>query len=505
MEKRKILRVENVSKNFYSNKALQNVDFDVYEGEVHALAGENGAGKSTLMNILLGSIQPTSGNMYYMDEPYEPADPHEALEKGISMIHQEIVLVPTISIAENVWVGRYDNFKKNGLYSKKLCEDATKELFESIDIDLDPTLIVKTLSIAQMQMVEIARAISYDSKIVIMDEPTSSLSDKEIDVLYRIIRKLVSQNKTVIFISHKIEEIFEICDRVTVFRDGKKIGTKPVSETDPDELISMIAGRNMDNLYPTKDATIGDVVFEVKDLRSEGVYENISFKVRKGEILGFAGLVGAGRTEIMSGIFGIDRIDGGELLLEGKKIEINSPAQAIRHGIGMVTEDRLRRGVIKKLSVKYNMTVADLFNLTDHGFISESRENKETDEMIERMHVKTAGPDMPIWSLSGGNQQKVMIGRSLMTNPKVLILDEPTRGIDVGSKNEVYLQINELAKQGLAIILISSELNEVMGMADRLLVIREGKIVAEHERDEVSQETIVSEMFGLTQEVENEK
>ena len=501
MEKKKILEVKNVSKNFYSNKALQNVDFDVYEGEVHALAGENGAGKSTLMNILLGSIPPSSGEMVYMGEPYQPANPHEALEKGISMIHQEIELVPTISIAENVWVGRYNNYKVNGLYSKKLCEEATKKLFDSLEIDLDPSAIVKTLSIAQMQMVEIVRAVSYDSKIVIMDEPTSSLSDKEIDVLYKIIRKLVSQNKTVIFISHKIEEIFEICDRVTVFRDGHKIDTKKVSDTTPDELITLIAGRNMENLYPVKDAQIGDVVFEAHDLCEEGVFENISFSVRQGEIVGFAGLVGAGRTEIMSGIFGIDQIDSGEMYLNGKKITVRTPSEAIKQGIGMVTEDRLRRGVIKKLSVKYNMTVADLFNLTKMGFIDKAKEDKETDEMIERIRVKTASPDMPIWSLSGGNQQKVMIGRSLMTAPKVLILDEPTRGIDVGSKNEVYHQINELAKQGLAIILISSELNEVLGMADRVFVVREGKIVAEHARNSASQETIVSEMFGLVQEV----
>ena len=492
-----ILNVKKIYKNFYSNKALQDVDFDVREGEIHALAGENGAGKSTMMNILLGSFPPSSGEMFFMSESYKPKDPHEALQKGISMIHQEIELVPSISVAENVWVGRFEKFKKGGLYLKELCVKETEKLFKEIGIDLDPNAIVKTLSIAQMQMVEIARAISYDSKIVIMDEPTSSLSDKEVQVLYTIIRKLSSQGKAIIFISHKIEEIFEICDRVTVFRDGHKIATKDVKDTTPNELISLIAGRDMKNLYPKEDMEIGETVFKVVGLTQNNKFENISFEVGKGEILGFAGLVGAGRTEIMSGIFGIEKLDKGEIYLEGKKINCSSPSKAIKNGIGMVTEDRLRRGVIKNLSVKFNLTVANLFRLIRYGFIQNKQEDEETEKMITQTRIKTANPDMPIWSLSGGNQQKVMIGRALMTNPKVLILDEPTRGIDVGSKNEVYHHIMDLAKQGIAIILISSELSEVMGMADRIEVVREGKIVAEHLKNEATQEQIVQEMFGI--------
>ena len=494
----KILEVNHISKNFYSTHALSDVSFDLMEGEVLALAGENGAGKSTMMNILLGSFPPTKGNMSLNGEPYEPKNPSDALGKGISMIHQELCLVPSMTVAENVWIGRVKNFMKHGLYDYRQCEAATQKLFDSYGIDVNPHETVKNLSTAQMQMVEIARAISYDSRIVIMDEPTSALSDKEVQVLYQIIRRLTAENRSVLFISHKLEEVFELADRVVVFRDGHMIVQRDVKGLTMNELINYIAGRKVDNIYPKQDLEKGEVVLSVRNLNKTGVYQNISFDVRAGEIVGFAGLVGAGRTEIMQGIYGIVVPDSGEVLVDGKAVRNRSPREALDNGIAMVTEDRLRQGVVKKMNVEKNMTLAYFYKVCNKlGFISQKDEDHDTEDMIGRLSVKTAGKDAPIWSLSGGNQQKVMIGRWMATNPRVLILDEPTRGVDVGAKSEIYEYCNMMAKQGVAIVLISSDLPEVMGMSDRLNVIREGKIVARHDRNEASAEQIMAEMFGL--------
>ena len=385
--------------------------------------------------------------------------------------------------------------KLSGIY---LCEARTKELFDEYGIEVDPKESVKNLSTAQMQMVEIARAISYGSRIVIMDEPTSALSDKEVKVLYKIIRKLTSNGVAVLFISHKLEEVFDLADRVTIFRDGHMVGQHVVKDITMDDLINGIAGRKVENLYPKEDIPKGEVLLDVKHLNKQGVFEDINFQVRAGEVLGFAGLVGAGRTEIMQGIYGIAPADSGEIYVEGKKVVNRSPREGLNHGIAMVTEDRLRQGVVKKMNVQLNMTLSYFYRICKAGIINTNRENEDTDKMIRELHVKTAGREMPIWSLSGGNQQKVMIGRALLTNPKVLIMDEPTRGVDVGAKSEIYDYCNMLAKEGMAIILISSDLPEVMGMSDRMVVVREGRIVAEHERDTVTAEQVMSEMFGLT-------
>lgn len=493
-----VLEVNHVSKNFYSTHALTEVSFDLCEGEVLALAGENGAGKSTMMNILLGSFPPSSGDMKLDGKSYSPKSPSDALSKGISMIHQELCLVPSMTVAENVWIGRVNMFSKCGIYLPHLCEARTKELFDEYGIEVDPKESVKNLSTAQMQMVEIARAISYGSRIVIMDEPTSALSDKEVKVLYKIIRKLTSNGVAVLFISHKLEEVFDLADRVTIFRDGHMVGQHVVKDITMDDLIDGIAGRKVENLYPKEDIPKGEVLLDVKHLNKQGVFEDINFQVRAGEVLGFAGLVGAGRTEIMQGIYGIAPADSGEIYVEGKKVVNRSPREGLNHGIAMVTEDRLRQGVVKKMNVQLNMTLSYFYRICKAGIINTNRENEDTDKMIRELHVKTAGREMPIWSLSGGNQQKVMIGRALLTNPKVLIMDEPTRGVDVGAKSEIYDYCNMLAKEGMAIILISSDLPEVMGMSDRMVVVREGRIVAEHERDTVTAEQVMSEMFGLT-------
>ena len=493
----KILEVNNISKNFYSTQALSDVSFDLNKGEVLALAGENGAGKSTMMNILLGSIAPSKGSMKLYEKDYNPKNPSDALSQGISMIHQELCLVPSMSVAENVWIGRVKKFSKNGIFMPAQCEAETQKLFDTYGISVSPREIVKNLSTAQMQMVEIARAISYNAQIVIMDEPTSALSDKEVQVLYKIIRQLTSEGRSVLFISHKLEEVFDLADRVVVFRDGHMVVERPVEGLSMDELVSYIAGRKVENVYPKEEIKPGEVVLKVEDLHKSGVYRKISFEVRSGEVLGFAGLVGAGRTEVMQGIYGIDPADDGKVYIDNKEVHIKSPREGLKNGIAMVTEDRLRQGVVKKMDVERNMTLSYFYSICKMGFIQSDREDKDTDSMIDKLSVKTSGKEAPIWSLSGGNQQKVMVGRALLNQPKVLIMDEPTRGVDVGAKSEIYEYCNMLAKQGVAIILISSDLPEVMGMSDRLIVMREGNIVARHERGEASAEKIMSEMFGL--------
>ena len=493
----KILEVNDVSKNFYSTHALSDVSFDLEKGEVLALAGENGAGKSTMMNILLGSFPPSKGSMKLNGEAYEPKNPSDALKQGISMIHQELCLVPSMSVADNVWIGRVRQFSNHGIYNPALCEEKTQELFNDYGIEIDPKESVKNLSTAQMQMVEIARAISYNAQIVIMDEPTSALSDKEVKVLYTIIRKLTDEGRSVLFISHKLEEVFDLADRVVVFRDGHMVAQREVEGLNMNELINYIAGRDVDNIYPKEDIEAGEVVLEVKDLNKAGVYKDISFSVRSGEILGFAGLVGSKRTEIMQGIYGIVPPDKGEIYVNGKKVVNKNPRQGLNNGIAMLTEDRLRQGVVKKMDVERNMTLAYFYKICKAGLIDKRSEDEDAKRMIEELSVKTSSADAPIWSLSGGNQQKVMVGRALLTKPKVLILDEPTRGVDVGAKAEIYEYCNMLAKQGVAIVLISSDLPEVMGMSDRLNVIREGQIVAEHKRNEASAEEVMSEMFGI--------
>lgn len=495
----KVFEADHICKNFYSTHALTDVHFDLEEGEVMALAGENGAGKSTLMKCLLGIHEPTSGEMTLFGQPYHPKSPYDALMQGISMVHQELCLVPSMTVADNVWIGRVKRFSPKGFYQPELAVAATQKLFDDYGIKVDPRATVKALSTAQMQMVEIGRAISYDPKIIILDEPTSALSENEITVLYKVIRNMTARKTSIIFISHKLEEVFEVADRVTIFRDGHSISTRNVSQLDMDTLINDIAGRDVGNIYPERQVPIGDVVLEVKGLSKAGKYKDVSFSVRSGEVLGFAGLVGAGRTEIMEGIYGIDLIDGGEILLEKKPISNRSPRAALDNGISMVTEDRLRRGVNAKMNVKMNMTLAYLYRICKGGLIDLKRETADAEGMVKQLHVKTAGSHMPIWSLSGGNQQKVMVGRALLTRPKVLILDEPTRGVDVGAKQEIYDYCNQMAAEGMAVLLISSDLPEVMGMSDRMLVLREGRIVGEHRKDDgTTSDQVMSEMFGLT-------
>lgn len=497
MQQETVLEVRQLSKSFLGVKALDKVDLEVKRGEVHSVIGENGAGKSTLMNVILGDLQKDEGTIILKGKEVHFKSPAEAIASGISMIHQEISLIPTLTVAENIWLHREDRFMKGFLISAKARTEETRKLLKDrLKIDINPDDLVGNLTVAQCQLVELARAVSCDSDIIIMDEPTSSLSDKEVNILFEIIHKLKEEGTAIIFITHKIEELLLICDRVSVYRDGRYIGTRDCGNTSKDELIHMIIGRELTEQYPVIESQKGKVIFEVKDLCGPD-YREVSFQVKEGEVVGFSGLVGAGRSEIMRGIFGIDKIFSGEIFLDGKKVDIHSPKDAVNLGMAMVTEDRRDYGIIGTASVKDNMSLAALQKFcTKIGLIRKEKENKAVSKMIKDMTVKVANKDMLITSLSGGNQQKAIIGRWLMTEPKVLILDEPTRGIDVGAKSEIYSIIGELAKQGMAIILVSSEMQEILGMSDRIFVVRNGRIVAECAKEEATQELLGKHALG---------
>ena len=494
-----LLQMKGISKSFPGVRALDKAELSVKYGQAHAVIGENGAGKSTLMKILAGIYGKDEGEIVYKGKPVDFKSPYEALSSGISMIHQEISLIPTTDVAENIWIGREKNFLTAGVVvSRSKRYKATKELLDQLEINVNPTAIVKTLSVANMQLVELARAASYNSDIIIMDEPTSSLTDHETEILYRVVRKMREQGKSVIFISHKLEEILEICDEVSVYRDGSFVANHKVSETNKKQLIEEMAGRTIENLFPKMSTDIGNTVLEVKNLSSGKTFSDVSFSIKKGEILGFFGLVGAGRTEIMRAIFGIDKFDSGEIYLDGEQTVIRHPRDAISHGLAMVTEDRLHTGIIPMLQVRYNISISYLRSVCLGGVIRKKLENKDVEREIDVLSIKTPTPKQPISSLSGGNQQKSIIARWLLTKPKILVLDEPTRGIDVGSKSEIHRIISELTQQGLSVILISSEMPEILGMSDRIIVVHEGKLVAEVSREEATQESLLHYAFGQT-------
>ncbi|HIQ83373.1 MAG TPA: sugar ABC transporter ATP-binding protein [Candidatus Pullichristensenella stercorigallinarum] len=502
-----ILSINKVCKNFPGVRALKDVDFYVNPGEVHALVGENGAGKSTLMKIILGSYSMTSGSMTFKGKPYSPSSPHDALLQGISMIHQEISLIPTFTVSDNVWIGREGKFSNfRGVYNRRRQRQATQKILDQLGLNsISPDAEVSRLSVAEMQMVEIARAVSYDSDIVIMDEPTSALTNDEIDKLYEIITDMKKRGKSVIFISHKLEEVFRICDSVTVFRDGQFISRHATSDITQSQLVSLMVGREMKDIYPKQQVKIGAPVLRVEHFNQPGRFKDVSFEVHSGEILGFAGLVGAGRTEIMQALFGIDPHESGKVFLRGQEVHNTNATAAIRNKFALVTEDRLRRGAIHLLSVQSNATIAYLRTVTRHGFIDKKQERKDAENVVRTLAVKTPSLGTEMTLLSGGNQQKVIFGKWLLTQPEVLILDEPTRGIDVGAKAEIYRLIGDLASQGKAIIMVSSELPELMGISDRICVVKGGQIVAEYQRAEFDQEKIMMSAFGVTQNGGNTK
>ena len=489
MESKVLLRMKNIHKSFPGVHALKAVDFELRAGEVHALLGENGAGKSTLIKVLGGIYTPDEGEIYIEGKKVEIKDVITAQKCGISIIHQELVLVPYMTVGENIFLGR-EPMKGKFVDRAKLHEEAQK-LLDDYGMDIDARTLVGKLPIAKQQMVEIIKAISYQSKILVMDEPTSSISDKEVSFLFDTMRTLTAKGVGIIYISHKMSELEEICDRVTVMRDGAYIATEVVRETTKDQLISMMVGRDLKNYYTRDYSNQGEVILRCENIDDNNMVKGASFELRKGEILGFAGLVGAGRSELMKCIFGLTKNYTGDIYLEGKKVNIKSPAEAIRHGIALVPEDRKLEGLYHIQSVKFNTTIEVLDKFIKFIFNDKNKEEEITQNYIDMMATKTPSTKQAVGKLSGGNQQKIMIGRWLATSPKILILDEPTRGVDVGAKSEIYSIINKLAKEGMSIILISSELPEIINMSDRIYVMRDGKVTGCLGHKEVTQEKIM--------------
>lgn len=495
MDPEYILVMENISKAFPSVQALDNVQLAVKKGTVHALMGENGAGKSTLMRVLIGLHSPDSGKIFFKGQEVAIPDTKTALDMGISMIHQELSPVPDMTVAENIYLGR-EPLGKFGLINKRKMISDTRKLLKQLDITLDATKKMRELSIANTQMVEIAKAISYDSSLIIMDEPTSAITEREVASLFKMIHSLKEKGVSIIFITHKLDEVFKIADEITVFRDGKYVGTVPAADTSKNMLISMMVGRELTNIFPKEEAEIGDVILEVRNLSRKGKVNNVSFVLRQGEILGLAGLMGAGRTEIIEGIFGIEKIDSGEIIINGCKAKIRKPEDAKRYGMALLTEDRRRTGILSVLPVRDNMVVANLARFRKWGFLQTHLIEETCNQEKAKLDIKTPSMDQLIKLLSGGNQQKVLVSRWLLTSPSILILDEPTRGIDVGAKAEIHRLMSKLAQEGKAIIMISSELPEILGMSDRVLVMHEGDLTGEFSRADASQENIMLAATG---------
>lgn len=485
-----LLEMKNVNKHFPGVYALKNVNFELEKGQIHALLGENGAGKSTLIKILGGIYSIDSGEIYINGEKVNINSVKDAQEYGISIIHQELVLVPFMTVYENIYLGR-EITNRAGLVDKNAMLKETQKLLDSFDLKINADTLISKLTVADQQMIEIIKAVSFNSKILVMDEPTSSLSEKEVNFLFHTIKNLKEQGVGIIYISHRMSELFQVSDKVTVLRDGQYIGSKITKETNNDELISMMVGREITNYYTRTYNETGETVLEVKNIKRKGVINDISFSVRKGEILGISGLVGAGRSELMRAIFGIDQIDSGDILVNGQKVTIHEPDDAIRHGISLVPENRKDEGLFLIQSVKFNTTFKVLDKFIKFIHVNGKEENSIVNKYIKEMSIKTPSPDQVVGNLSGGNQQKVVISKWLATNPKVLILDEPTRGVDVGAKAEIYSIMNELVASGLSIIMISSELPEIINMSDRVLVMCRGSIAGSLSREGLTQEKIM--------------
>lgn len=485
------LEAEGISKFFPGVKALDNVSLRVRPGTVHALMGENGAGKSTLMKCLIGMYRPDKGTIKIKGEPVQFQDTMDALRSGISMIHQELNLVPYMTVAENIWLGREP--MKFGFVDHARLNQKTQELLNRLNIRLKADRMVGELSIASQQMVEIAKAVSWDSDIVIMDEPTSALTETEVAHLFTIIRDLREQGKAIIYISHKMDEIFNITDEVSIFRDGSWIASDQTAKYTRQSLITQMVGRELTQLFPKFNSAIGEEVLTVRNLTCKDRFTDVSFSVRRGEILGVAGLVGAGRSEVMESLFGMESFDSGEILIDAVPVTIDSPSTAIEKGMAFLTEDRKKSGLFLVLSVMENMSIVNMPEYSGKsGFVSHVKMAQDCMDQIRRLNIKTPTMDQIINNLSGGNQQKVLIARWLLAQPKILILDEPTRGIDVGAKAEIYRLISELANRGVAIIMVSSELPEILGMSDRVMVMHGGRITGILDKEEADQETILS-------------
>jgi len=490
-----ILKLENVVKIFPGVRALDGVHLEIKKGEIHALCGENGAGKSTLMKIISGAYDITSGKMYLEGKEVKFSSTREAQNAGITMIYQEFNLIPYLSVAENLFLDRQPKNKFGLIDWRKLNNDAEK-LLRKVGLKIDPKTIVQDISVAECQMVEIAKSLSLNSKIIIMDEPTATLLDEEIKCLFGIIRKLKEDGISIIYISHRMEELFTLSDSITVFRDGKYIKTVKTCDTNYDEIVKLMVGKSIFNLYPVKDPVKDEITLEVKDANLGIHFSEVSFKLHKGEILGMTGLMGAGVIHLSKSLFGCYDNFHGEVIIDDKKANISSPLQAMHSGISLVPNDRKNEGLVLIRSVRENITACSLNKIIKNGVINYKREKEIVNSKIKQLHIKTSSIEQLVGNLSGGNQQKIVFAKMLETSPKILILAEPTRGVDVGAKAEIYQIMNELTEKGISIILVSTDLPELIGMSDRVMVMREGKIVKELSKEEVDQETILAYAAG---------
>jgi len=491
-----LLEVRQISKEFPGVKALDHVDLQLMPGEVRALVGENGAGKSTLIKIISGVYQPTEGEVFINGNREDIIDPYSALQRGIAPVHQEVNLEPYLSVAENIFIGRQPKNKMGLVDYKKMNLDATHWLSE-LGVAIDPDLPLGMASIAERQMVAIARAVSLDAKVLIFDEPTSSLTQKEIDHLFQVIKRLKEKQIGVIYISHRLEEIFQICDTITIMRDGVVVANEPLQKMNTDSIVKMMIGRDLKDMYIKTKAKIGEPVLEVRNLFVKGILSDISFTLKAGEILGISGLVGAGRTELARALFGDLPISSGQVIIDGKNIKTRNPKDAIKSGIGLIPEDRKDLGLVIELPVKNNISMTIFKLLSQFGIMNQKKELKVASDYVNQLAIKTPTLEQRVKYLSGGNQQRVVIAKWLATSPKILIVDEPTRGIDVGAKAEIHKLLDDLANQGVAILMISSELPEIIAMSDRVLVIHQGKIRAELEGKRINEEEIMRYATGL--------
>nr|WP_302592476.1 sugar ABC transporter ATP-binding protein [uncultured Marvinbryantia sp.] len=491
-----MLKLEHITKTYPGVKALNDVSLEFEQGEVHALLGENGAGKSTLIKIIAGAIAPDAGGkIIFDDREYPQMTPALSAQNGVAVIYQDVNLVVNMTVAENIFMGR----KMGKGYSKKRLNKLARELFDEYGFDLDPGMRVIQLSPAMQQMVEIARAISNDARIMIMDEPTAPLASKEVDLLFDIIRKLRKKGVTVIYISHRMEEVFEITERISVLRDGAYVKTIRTKDTNRQELVNLMVGRELKETFPERKSGAGEVVLEARNLTGNSV-EQIGFQLHKGEILGFAGLVGSGRSETMEVLCGAKKLEGGEIILHGKRVKIKSPADAIRLGIGWIPEDRKEQGVILHNTVLFNTSLSCMDKLTTFGFINKKKNEEMAEKYRADLQIKVPHIRQMVLNLSGGNQQKVVLAKTLAADPDIIIFDEPTKGIDVGAKQEIYNLMNRLAENGKAIIMVSSDMEEILGMSDRIIVLYEGRCAGELSRAEFSQETILRLASGMQRE-----
>ena len=491
------IEMRGIDKSFGSNQVLKQAGFTLESGEVHALMGENGAGKSTLMKILTGVYTKDAGTVLVDGKEVNYKNPQEAEKAGIVFIYQELNVMFDLTVEENLFMGK-EIHGKFGICDKKAMQKKAQEALNTLGVNISPKTVMSELSVGQQQMVEICKALMANAKVIIMDEPTAALTQSETVALFKVIESLRKKGVSMVYISHRMEEIFELCDRITVLRDGSYIGVKNIPETNMNEIVKMMIGREIGERYPSRDVKIGKEVLKVKGLTRKGTFHDVSFSVRAGEVLGVSGLMGAGRTEIMQAIFGNLSYESGTIEIYGRDVKISNPRQAMEHGIGFITEDRKTEGLMLNKSIRENISLCNLGRISKSFVVSKEAEKDMVEEAIKELHIKCFGPFHECNNLSGGNQQKVVLAKWILTNPKILILDEPTRGVDIGAKKEIYSIINKLAAQGVAIIMVSSELPEVLGMSDNIMVVREGEVRGIISYEEANQERVMTLATGGT-------